>query len=226
MLTLITCTGARPEAFALCERWMQRQTYKGELQWIVVDDGPEPTPMTHGQLAVRPQPRWSPGAITLSRNMLAALPLVLGAKVLFIEDDDYYGPQYLESMSHALDRAALAGQIPARYYNVRSRQYRVIDNVRHASLCQTGIRAEVLQKLELACRAENRFIDLRLWRENQGEVAEALGSLGIKGLPGRPGIGIGHSPSARWIADTDGSWLRNAIGEDAAAYQSYFANPA
>jgi len=33
-ITVITPTGDRPEAFALCERWMSQQTYTGQIQWI------------------------------------------------------------------------------------------------------------------------------------------------------------------------------------------------
>ena len=46
MLTLLTATGARPEAWAICERLMARQTYAGPVRWIIVDAGPEAQPVT------------------------------------------------------------------------------------------------------------------------------------------------------------------------------------
>lgn len=38
-LTLLTATGERQEAFDLCQRWMQRQTFEGSVRWVIVDDG-------------------------------------------------------------------------------------------------------------------------------------------------------------------------------------------
>ena len=55
-ITLITPTCNRPEAFALCEYWMSRQTYSGEIQWIVVDDGTESICPTRGQSYIRRSP--------------------------------------------------------------------------------------------------------------------------------------------------------------------------
>lgn len=224
MLTLITCTGGRPEAFALCERWMNRQTWRGEIQWIVVDDGPENTEVTMGQTVVRPQPRWRPGEITLARNLLAAIPLVRGEKALFIEDDDWYAPGYIERMSVALDAAPLAGEAPARYYNVATRQYKNCGNTGHASLCQTGLRAELLPSLQRICRRGGKFIDLALWREHREKyLFHAPYSVGIKGLPGRAGIGIGHRPKPGWAHDPGLAVLRSWIGGDAAAYEKFHA---
>ncbi len=40
-LTLVTCTRDRPEAFALTELWISRQTIKPH-EWLVFDDGNEP----------------------------------------------------------------------------------------------------------------------------------------------------------------------------------------
>ena len=51
MIQLLTPTGMRPEAFALCERWMAAQTYDGPCTWFVVDDGAVPLKLT-------PPPGW------------------------------------------------------------------------------------------------------------------------------------------------------------------------
>lgn len=221
-VTLITATGGRPEAFALCERWMAKQSYGGELQWIVVDDGPEPTPVNLGQTVVRPAPLWSPGQITLARNLLAALPHVRGEKVLFIEDDEYYGPRYLANMDAALDMAPIAGQVPARYYNLPSRKYRDCGNYAHASLCQTGIRASYLQAVRWVCERNTKFIDIELFRHADSVYLDRFRDdvVGMKGLPGRGGIGMGHKPKGgSWSADPDLAVLNDWLGADAAAYE-------
>ena len=104
MISLITCTGNRPEAFALCEQYMLRQTYEGEVQWIIVNDcmerGVFPLPkkkkgwivqLYHGPM------KWEPGINTQRPNMDAALQVVLGKKILIIEDDDFDDEDVSES---------------------------------------------------------------------------------------------------------------------------------
>lgn len=228
-VTVITCTGGRELAFALCERWMARQTYRGDIQWICVDDVATPTPCTMGQTVIRPVPAWTPGENTLARNLLAAFPHVKHDKVVFWEDDDFYAPGYLQAMADALDRAPLAGEFPACYYNILTRQYWTgSEHPHHASLCQTAIRAEMIPALAEMCKRRRDHIDINFWRESKADkfwVRDA-GCVGIKGLPGRPGIGMGHRPRFWWPHDSDGSMLRAWIGEDVAAYWRYMEMPA
>ena len=47
-LTVVTCTGARPEAFLLCQLWMSRQTLQPH-QWFVLDDEEPKTDCIAGQ---------------------------------------------------------------------------------------------------------------------------------------------------------------------------------
>src|ERR1017187_2413419 len=93
-ISIITETGARPEAIALCLKYVQRQSYTGPLQWIVVDDGvtatEAPSLLREGWLVTYLRPESQPGQNTLARNLLMALPEVLYEKVLVFEDDDWY----------------------------------------------------------------------------------------------------------------------------------------
>ena len=237
-VTLITCTGGRPEAFSLCARWVIAQTWAGPLQWIIVDDVTPPTtfvpalvPPTNRDLVVtriRPEPFWKPGQNTLARNLLAAIPEVLHDRVLFIEDDDYQAPAYVETMARYLESYAIVGEAPARYYHVPQRKYWTLDNTQHASLCQTGMRSELLPILADICSHQGQdFIDVRMWRKFSGsQNARLINSglvVGMKGLPGRPGIGIGHRPeySGGWQSDPDMKVLRSWIGDDATAYEEF-----
>lgn len=77
-MQLLTATGARPEAWALCEQWMARQDYAGPVHWVIVDDGETPQPITFSRdgwtlTVIRPLPRWKQGMNTQCRNMLAGL---------------------------------------------------------------------------------------------------------------------------------------------------------
>lgn len=225
MLTLLTATGARPAAWALCERWMARQDYSGPVRWIIVDDGPEPQPVTFRRdgwqlVLVRPSPHWAPGQNTQARNLLKGLAAVDPADNLaIIEDDDWYAPDWLSAVAAELQHAELVGEHRARYYNVQQRRGRQLVNTGHASLCSTAMRGSALQDFADACRARPKFIDLELWRRPRDRrLFGGHRVVGIKGLPGRGGIGMGHDPEFRGEADASGALLRDWIGEDAEVY--------
>lgn len=225
MLTLLTATGARPAAWALCERWMARQDYTGPVRWIIVDDGPEPQPVTFRRdgwqlVLVRPSPHWAPGQNTQARNLLKGLAAVDPAdRLVIIEDDDWYAPDWLTTVAAELQHAELVGEHRARYYNVQQRCGRQLVNTGHASLCSTAMRGSALQDFADACRARPKFIDLELWRRARGRrLFGGHRVVGIKGLPGRGGIGMGHDPEFSGEADASGALLRDWIGEDAEVY--------
>ena len=233
-IALITPTGGRPEAFALCEKWIGQQTYKGEINWIVVDDCVPETRCTMGQTIIRPKPAWRPGQNTQARNLRLALATAgLGGKILFIEDDDYYAPDYLSLVDQWLDEAALVGETHTRYYNVRCRSWHVCANKHHSSLCQTGFRAEILPLVVNACSGREQFLDMTLWSvaAERGRLhpfdphfspsAHSGLCIGMKGLPGRLGIGMGHKRTKRWTPDPDMSMLRSWIGGDHLEYAGY-----
>lgn len=219
---------------------MSEQTYKGDIDWVVVDDC-NPTTRCHmGQTVVRPKRIWTAGGKpSLVTNIDLGLSACRYEKILFIEDDECYLPQYLESMDEALDRSCIAGQTPARYYNVFHRAFRVIPNSMHASLCQTGIRSTVVPILRSIISrhgSTNPFIDIPLWQHCRalpgipGSVSFDAGLrprkdvMSIKGMPGRPGIGAGHRvPSGHWTLDPDLEWLTAQIGTERAMFYRTFA---
>lgn len=226
MLTLLTATGARPAAWALCERWMARQDYAGPVRWVIVDDGPEPQPMAFRRdgwqlVLVRPSPHWAPGQNTQARNLMKGLAAV-GAdeRLAIIEDDDWYAPDWLTTVDRELDRAELVGEHRARYYNVQQRRGRQLANTSHASLCSTAMRGSALQDFAEACRARPKYIDLELWRRARGRhLFGGNRVVGMKGLPGRGGIGMGHDAAFNGQTDSDGALLRSWVGLDAEVYR-------
>jgi len=225
MLTLLTATGARPAAWALCERWMARQDYAGPVRWIIVDDGPEPQPVTFRRegwqlVLVRPSPHWAPGQNTQARNLLKGLAAVDPAdNLVIIEDDDWYAPDWLTTVAAELQHAELVGEQRARYYNVQQRRGRQLVNTGHASLCSTAMRGSALQDFADACRSRPKFIDLELWRRPRDRrLFGGHRVVGIKGLPGRGGIGMGHDAGFKGEPDPTGALLRDWIGEDSEVY--------
>ncbi len=232
-ISVITPTGGRQQSFRLAERWMAQQTYSGTIQWIVVDDYPDPTVCTLGQEYVRVMPFWRPGMNTLARNLLRGLERVRFRKVVIWEDDDYYAPQWLETCAARLDEAALVGELQTRYYHVPNRCHQVLENKEHASLFQTALRDAALLELELLCRvmvqpsgSSESGLDVRLWKRVHQKaripVLRAVSSglsVGMKGGGGRPGIGIGHQGTGpRWVPDSDLAVFQSWLGADAGFY--------
>ena len=224
-ITLITPTGSRPEAFRLCEQWIARQTFKGTMQWIVVDDGVPPTRISQGQVYLRRQPAEAGRAPTLGMNLLAALDGVGSEKVLIIEDDDWYRDDYVAVMAGLLDRYALVGERTSRYFNVKYRKWRIFRNRRRTSLCQTGFRRSLLGLVKRACEDPGGdVVSTRLmWSEARNKLLfDELAPLcvGIKAMPGRRGIGVGHR-ALFFRSDPGMGKLREWIGEDYRSYESY-----
>lgn len=221
-ITLITPTSDRPRAFALCERWIARQTYPGKIHWIVIDDGSVKVQCTMGQNHLRREPA-PDRAQSFRRNLLAGLYRVETDLVAFVEDDDWYHADYLARLVDGLQGRELYGEGRAKYYHVGTRRHREYANLGHASLCQTGLRSSLLpwlkQRIE---RHESTFVDLHMWKHAPATVKrvepQSRHCVGLKGLPGKRGIGAGHRMDERFPVDADGSVLRSWIGDDAEIY--------
>lgn len=230
-MTLIglTPTGLRPLPLLALERRLAAAPGRPDL-WLVIDDGDPPSsterlvPTRH----VLRLPSWQPGQITLRENLLKGLQLVLQMEqedvaVMILEDDDWYAPAYFDEVRESLkvDNAEVIGAPLARYINVRSMRALENRNVYHASLSATTVRGAGLMKLyELCQNHPSHFLDIPLWewalKEKVGFLNNALAPLtvGVKGLPGRAGIGIGHRRDMGYHAPHAVAWL----GEDADEY--------
>ena len=221
-ITAITPTGDRPLAFALCKHWMETQTVKPD-QWIVIDDGKVPMTPPVGATYVRREPRPDDPQHTLNLNLKTALPYIRGEQILIIEDDEYYAPGYVAEMSKAFDKGDVVGIIMAKYYHLPTGGCVQIPNMSHASLAQTGFKISFLPTLRELLKNENEiYLDMRIWKIAHQEQPIYLFQddkdplyVGIKGLPGRLGIGAGHRPKIYGNSiDKDRSILKKWIPKD------------
>lgn len=225
MICFLTPTGGRPDGLALLADYLNAQTYRGPARWIVVDDcdPASPIPVVRDGIQVeviRPEWRWQPGMNTQAASMAAGLAAVPSDAVLVVlEDDDAHLPEHIDTLLAALERAELAGERVARYYNVATRRYKVIPSDRHASLASTGCRGAALDMLRRLCAAGSRRIDIDLWTGFTGAkvLSDTNNVVGIKGMPGRSGIGVGHRPKFG-TPDTNGAVLRRWLGDYARNY--------
>ncbi len=225
MLTLLTATGGRPKAFSILEKLMLRQTYQGPVHWVIVDDVLPHQPVTFEREGwtldvTHPGPLWSPGQNTQARNLVHGLSRIApDARVVIIEDDDHYAPGWLDTVNKALDKAELVGESHAKYYNVATRTARQLNNAAHASLCSTALRGNALDTLRRVCQPGVKFIDINLWKQHPSKyLFRGNGVVGIKGMPGRGGIGMGHRPDFQGTRDGSLRILKSWIGKDAELY--------
>lgn len=175
-----------------------------------------------GQLYIRRTPG---GDYSQHKNIEVALSHVSGNAVAFIEDDDWYGPDFLSEMMSLLASARIAGFGHARKYNVRERLYRLFNNRWHACLARTAIRCTLLDTLRRVLRRRPKYIDMELWRLARGRkaIGHTRQHIGIKGLPGREGIEPGHRPNVGWgDPDPEGVVLKEWVPTGHEVYAPFY----
>jgi len=227
ILTLITPTGDRPLAFALCQNWIRKQTLRPD-QWIVIDDGKIPIKPTVPMQYVRREPLPDDPKHTLILNLEEAMPLIKNSKIMIMEDDEYYAPGYIAEMAIRLNQYEVVGIGKSKYYHLPSGGYFRIKNMTHASLAQTAFRSSFLPEFKELLKKSNVGLDSKIWikanKNGRGFIFVDSDKnplyLGIKGLPGRAGIGNGHDPTLyrRYPHDTTREILKRLIPKDYGIY--------
>lgn len=221
---VITPTGGRPEALANLRDYLDRQTYEGFIRWIVVNDV-DPVlqiPASDRVCIIERYPRWN-GLPTLGLNLAHALHASRGDFCVVMEDDEWYAPGYIERMVEGLLTCDLFGLAPSIYYHVGRRLWRPCQNKLHASLATTGWRKHMNNVVAKVALNNDRFLDIKLWsiQAARRTIVPMDGlSVGIKGMPGRVGLGAGHRlKTGRKDPTLDN--LRKWIGDDVANYERY-----
>jgi glycosyltransferase involved in cell wall biosynthesis len=225
-ISVITPTADQPLGMALAEQYMARQTVQPH-EWIVADDGTQHARLTMRQTHLR-LPRRYDGGRSLASNILEALPEVTGDVILIWEHDDWYAPDHIETCLRTLKHHLATGSLGQRYYNVPLRLYASLTN-KGSALCNTALQSSAMDYLkDAALRVLDSGgigVDRLFWDSlpaGAGNVHHYNTVVGIKGLPGRKGLGIGHRPrqgfSRRWRRDPDFSLLQAWVGADAARY--------
>jgi len=235
---VITCTGDRPEALHLCNHYMARQSHQ-DFEWIVVDDGLKDSPKPRRADAFIKRATVTYDKPTLTENLRVGLMQVLQAPgpdpddlVMLVEDDDWYHAGYIGIMQNYARNLhpgiKLFGENNTRYYNVRWRTYRHNDNEGWASLCATCFKASFIPTFLGICQdadPERPFVDVTAFQEHRDKAYVFPSDLvcGIKGMPGRKGIGHGHTaPCKRLRRDPYLEVLQDWIGPDVDRYRVHY----
>lgn len=222
MIYFLTPTGGRPQGLSLLGEYVNSQTYQGKATWLIVDDCDPAsfTPVSRFEVNhIRPSWRWRSGQNTQGKCLLEGIKHVpADAKLLILEDDDCYLPDYVQNMVDALDNYDVVGERVSRYYNVKTHRYKeMAGRGLHASLMCTAMKGTALPIFKAVCERGTR-IDMNLWQLFKGDkkILESHNTIGIKGLPGREGIGVGHR--SHFGEPDNGSVLKEWVGDYAANY--------
>jgi hypothetical protein len=210
-ITVITPTGDRPECFTLLRQWMANQIRQPD-QWLVIDDGRVPYGFIPEATIIRREPQKDDPPCTLGKNLEVACAYVEHDKVIIMEDDDWYGPKYIYTLAKLLNDYELVGIWGTNYYDPSIPGYRNMGRNDHAAMSMTGMRKSFLPQLLKAIPPDgvtpDVSIDLRLWwnySEGKGHLIPGEGRqyhVSIKGMPGRPGAGVGHDKQL-YVQDND-----------------------
>ena len=230
-IAIVTPTGDRPKSLLRQARYLRRsllpETEIRRKMWVIVDDGVAGFPSKDIDLPgwtivyERPQPV---NDSSMLRNLVHGLNTLLWLNpdvILFWEDDDWYAPSRALEHTRKLQAGIhMHGMAHSLYYHVPSRQWRRMAN-RTPSLFETAFSKEILRDVILftqSATGDGRGFDTSLWRKFDGpcrsQITQPNHAIGIKGMPGRGGIGCGHRPSGSgWTSDITGEWLASQVGE-------------
>lgn len=113
--------------------------------------------------------------------------------VLIMENDDYYSPNYIETMVYGWINAGkpeLFGTDYTYYYHIFKGAYRLLKHPNRASLMNTLISCEINPEW---CEDSEVYLDLHLWKQYKGLTFSPIQpiAIGIKHGIGKCG-GNGH----------------------------------
>ena len=229
-MTLLTCTGFRPQSFRQCVDYVNRFDLEGlSVEWIIVDDEPGSAGAVvfeHIRKGVEVLLLDGAGSVprcSMPLNVHNAIGHVRGRALVFIEDDDWYAHDHVMKITKPIFAGdALAGYSDARYYHLPTSTYFERDTPGYASLCRTAVHFKHLDRLrDIAwqCATSNQvMIDLLLWGGTDSSLGKNLfdgeGScVSIKGVPGRGSAGMLGRNRLRYVDNGNRLQLKSWIGE-------------
>lgn len=220
---VVTPTGKRPKMLPLCARWIRHQTRQPDV-WVVSLSEDEDL----GDVDLPPYAvvhRWSHATLgsgmtgqidSNSKYQIEALRQVPpGHAACFFDDDDWYGPTYLETVERDLASGVqLSGNGSERRYSLLLHKWMHIEK----SGCNAGATS-------LAPEAIQDYIT---WLQHPETKWEAFDHIRVNLRNGAPRVSIKHGPGLghlfppadrKWMPDI-AKWdtLRRWIGNDVAHY--------
>jgi hypothetical protein len=191
---VLTPTGGRDVSLHRLDMFMKAQTFQ-DFTWVVLDDCAERSRKPNRcDIHICPEWIWQ-GQNTQAQSMIRLLQEVPeGETVVICEDDDFYSVDHLEMMNYYLIDNDCVGQRDFVYFNTQNNTFREFNHENHSTMCATGFKSHLIEHMIDICTRYKANLDVYFWR--MGDFKKYLMAeqtcVGIKGQPGRAGIGIGH----------------------------------
>ncbi len=226
-ISIVTPVHDRPQTWPIIEHWMLRaiNEYRGEVQWIVADDGDIPARCTLGQQHLWIKKPWPGPVKSFLGNIMRGLEAVRHETVVFIEDDDWHSSDYLTRVVSLFrdPETDVVAEGNAKYYFLPTRKYCVHPNLQHGSLCQMAIRGEKVIQAVIDLASGLPFFNLdqyifEIVARHPYVKPHSDWTVGMKGLTPGTYIGAGHDGSWYRDQDFDGEVLKSWIGKDDADF--------
>lgn len=220
-VAVVTCTGDRPELFALCRRWVERQSVPIDKWLVSTDAGDSPDIPEWAEMT-----RFSP---TRMRNHLKAFEHLISAVskigndhyIVVMEDDDWYSADHVKTMVEAVSSSsgvAMLSRVPRFNLPIGIFSGTRVDEsltklVPGVAAFSPGMARAALTKMFMGNLIQVRLVD-------------AMTCVSIKGagfgLPGRRGATRPHDPAhvhnAAMEKDVDDALFKSLTGDDAVHY--------
>lgn len=130
--------------------------------------------------------------------------------VFIIEEDDYYEPDYFETMR--LGTNDFVGCNQTTYYNIQNKTWQTMEHRGRASLFHTGFKISALNGFRWPSD-DHVFLDIVLWQHAKNAKFVEQKAIGIKHGIGLCG-GRGHKMTMK-NSDPDFNWLSQHVEKEA-----------
>ena len=217
---VITPTGDRPLTLKILRDCIESQTVKPN-KWIIIDDGQFDSSIIVRDLpyvSYVKRPRTESGN-TIKENMLKAFDICNAQNIIIMEDDDWYAPDYIESMLEGLKHNKLVGIRPYMYYSLKTKSYMIRGQRNSMSIwATTAFHPDLIPEIRKVINiTKDHSIDINVWNalgQKFGYVFEKdhMMHVGIKNAPGRNGTTGTHDKESLGTFDPDGSFLKKIVG--------------
>lgn len=227
---VVTCTGGRPELFALCRKWVER--CKPDVWLVGYDDGVPPDVPDGTLLAPYSNNHYARTETTRAHRGLSHVLMNVPRDhhVFIMEDDDYYPEHYIWPLYDLLQSGCpLAGPALEVRYHLPQQRFMTLThgNRQPPAAGATAVHADFLGRYSVALLGPHGA-DHRAWRLIEGgRLTVDTKRISIKGvgygLPGRAGATSKHEPTGKidtWFGDTNYEMFRNLLNGDADDYIS------
>jgi len=226
---VVTCTGGRPELFALCRRWVERQTHKPDA-WIVTTDCSDAPDIPAWATLLRVPPEPKDEMVGPVETAMWALTCALANvppdhAVVIMEDDDWYSATHVATAVEQLCKHSIAqlGEL-WRFHLPASRAAKGVPASPDQRQFVPGVASFRHSEIPTICRVIRTpspwYAGIHFY---DADTCVSIKGVGF-GLPGRCGATRKHIPDHRKTLrarpDPGHRMFRKKVGPDAASYLS------